>query len=137
MIVHYLASEHRTGAVVTDADIAGWAPPGEPVVPNVPTGQPNTFLGLDTFRTVPYARVLSGDIDPDALAQHLAQQYPGLPVEFHDAYVLETLKTASKLQPGMIVQVYTDADTARIKVIDQPDIYILWQEQPIPGRYRL
>jgi hypothetical protein len=134
--LHYLVAIHREGSAVTDADRAEWASPGEPVVPTFPTGAPNTFLGLHSFREVPYAQVVAGTFDPDEWADSLKAQFPGLPGELHEAYLMETIKVAILLEPGTVVQIYTDADSARIKAVDDDaHIYTLWNQQPIPERY--
>ena len=136
MILSYLQSVHRSGSSITDADLAGWAPPGEPVVPNFPTSQPNTFVSTTSFKTVPYAEVVEGEYDPDAHVLKLCAQFPGLPKELHEAYVLETVKCALNMKPGTVVQVYTGDNFARIAVVNGSDIHTLWTEQPIPQRYK-
>ena len=45
--MRYMVAHHRTGG-----DSKNWAPNGEAVVPNVPTGEENTFLGVPSFKTV-------------------------------------------------------------------------------------
>jgi hypothetical protein len=136
MKLHYFAAVRRTGSAITEDDIDGWAEPGEPVVPNIPTGTRNVFIGLQSFKVAPYAEVTVGTFNPDLWLVRMQSQFPGLPCEFHEAYLMETIKIALKLRQGTLVQLYTDADTARIKVVDSDDIYTLWSEQPIPARYR-
>ena len=126
--MRYLVAHHRAGSTGKD-----WSPNGEAVVPNVPTGAQNTFLGVPSFKTVPYARVADcPTLNIDKLAADLKHEYPGLPASLWDAYVMETAKLASRLPVGTICQIFIDEDSAAVMPVDRQEIYTLWAEQPLP-----
>ena len=130
----FLMSLHREGAEA----MGSWAKAGDPVVPNFPVGAENTFLGAFDFKPVPYARVaeLPKHISLDSIADSLKRQFPGLPPEFLDTYVLETAKLAFKLPIGSMCQIYVDTETAKVRVLDSDECYVMWEKQPIPERYK-
>ena len=128
----YLVADHRTGAKGTE----NWASIGSPVVPNFPTGEQNTFLGVLDFKPVPYARVIAVvNMSLDDIADALKRQFPGLPDGLLDEYVLATAKLAHKLPLNALCQIYTTEDTAKVKVVDAEEFYIMWTKQPVPAGY--
>jgi hypothetical protein len=128
----YFVADHREGAHGAEE----WAKAGSPVVPTFPTGAQNTFLGALDFKPVPYARVaLVTDLNLDEIAGLLKKQFPGLPSELIDTYVLETAKLALKLPHDTLCQIYIDDDTAKVKVVDTELFYTLWSKQPVPAGY--
>lgn len=127
--MRFLTAYHRPGAEGTEH----WARHGDPVVPNVPTGDSNTFLGVYDFKSVPYAKITSTAYSLDAIALSLKKQFPGLPTELWDAYVLETAKLSVGLLLDTVCQIFVDEDTAKVKVVDKEEFYTLWTKQPIPA----
>lgn len=114
-----------------------WAVNGEPVVPNLPTGYMNSFLGTSTFKPAIRAVVVNLDnIDIDEIAGSLKTQFPGLPPELFDTYVLETAKAAHAMRAGTVCQVYTSAESAQILDIQTNKAITLWTRQPLPGRIK-
>ena len=107
------------------------------MVPNFPTGVENTFLGTLSWLPVPYAHVDDVDgVTLDDIADRMKTQYPGLPGELHEAYVLATAKAAAALPIRALLQVYVDADSAKLAQVNHHELYTLWDQQPIPERYR-
>ena len=142
--MRFIVSEHRDGAQGTET----WAPPGEPVVPNFPTGDRNTFLGVKSFKPVPYGRVTDIDgLDPDTLVETLADRYKGLPKPLLSSYVVEMAVFAYNMPIGLVCQPYLDDDGERltIRVVSVPDgdkhsggvaeddVYAVWEKQPVEG----
>ena len=116
---------------------ADWADEGEPVVPQFPPCALNVFLGTRSFKPSLYARVSEcPGLDLDKLAAALKAQYPGLPPEMLNAYVLETAKAAYELDLGALCQIFTTPDAARLHVQDTGRLYTLWEKQPIPESYK-
>lgn len=110
------------------------APAGEPAVPWFPTAPANMFVGMTSWGFAPYAEVQNRqDVDLDLYLRRLSQQYPGLPEELHKRYILETAKTAANFKEGTRFQVFIDADSAKLKVIDHDVVVTLWTKQPIEG----
>lgn len=107
---------------------------GEPVVPWFPTTPQNTFVGIESFGFTPYAEVLDQqDVDLDLYLRRLCKQYPGLPEVLHRRYVIETAKAAASFAQGTKFQIFTDSDTAKLKVRDHDTIVTLWTKQPLEG----
>lgn len=135
--MRYFVAAYREGAKPED-----WAQPGEPVVPNFPTGARNTFLGTISFKPVPYAKVMD---DPaltlDAVTDigtRLKQRFKCLPHTLLDAYVLEMAKLAQQLPLGQLCTIMLDDDGEGVSVmlLSTNDIYRLWDSQPIPKELR-
>ena len=129
--MRFLTAHHRVGAVGTE----NWARSHDPVVPNTPIGDGNTFLGVWDFKPVPYAEVSDTGTSLDAMALNLKTQFPGLPPPLWDTYVLAIAKLALKLPLGTICQIFIDEDTTKVKVADKDEFYTLWTKQPIPAGY--
>ena len=129
--MRFLLAFHRPGAQPAN----WWAPDGEPVVPNFPTGQRNTFLSAVSFKAIPYARVSEVQLDPDELARNLSARYKCLPVAMLEAYVLEIAKLAHGLSLGAVCQCYIDDDGERVCIMlpELEAVHTLWDKQPIPG----
>lgn len=109
-----------------------WASPGEPVMPNFPTGYANSFLGTATFRPAMRAAVAEFDgLDPDEMAERLHRQFPGLPRKMLDAYVLETAKVAYAMPLGAECNVYTTWDSAKVMNLNTGELHVLWEQQPL------
>lgn len=132
--MRYLVATYREGAKPED-----WAQPGEPVVPNFPTGAPNTFLGTVSFKPVPYARIVN---DPaltlDAIAIRLYGRYKSLPPQLLDTYVLETAKVALLVPVGTLCTLMIDETGEVVTLVDleTQDRYELWNRQPVPQELR-
>jgi hypothetical protein len=73
------------------------------------------------------------DLDIDELAARLKKEYPGLPAELHDTYVLETAKVSHVIPAGHICQVYVTAASTRILDTTTGSTHTLWEEQPVPA----
>ena len=103
---------------------------GLPVVPWFPAPLRQSFLAIGPWQLVDFAVVADVDIDPDALAQSLFEQYPGLPKVLHDNYVLATALAAAQLPLGARVRPIIDYDEAQVQVVDKATLITLWHEQP-------
>ncbi len=114
-----------------------WADEGDPVVPQFPHVGTNQWLSASSFEPAPYARVEERDeINVDDYAAVLSAEYPGLPRELHEEYVLTTAKLAHMLPVGSTVRVYITQDTAKVLVIETEEWIELWKQQPLPPRLR-
>ena len=125
---------YRAGALEGD-----WAAEGECAVPNLPTGARNTFIGLDSFKPAPYAKVVALEgITLTELAAKLKARFKSLPSELLDAYVLQTAMMAHDLPLDTICQCYIDDDGDHVTLRDVKTgaIHTLWEQQPIPARYK-
>lgn len=110
-----------------------WADEGDPVVPQFPHVGTNHWLSAISFEPAPYARVEERtDIDVDSYAAALIAEYPGLPRELHEEYVLTTAKLANMLPVGSTVQVYITQDIAKVLVLEAEEWIELWKQQPLP-----
>lgn len=125
---YLLALSPATATVATAAA-------GEPVVPWFPAPPKNSFLGLTSWKLADYAAVRDTDLDPDAMAEALAAQYPGLPMQLHRNYVLATAYAAADMPLGTRVRPIITPDSAALQNMDTSDIVTLWQEQPLKGVY--
>lgn len=130
--MHFLFTVPAEKAAADDGIIM--APAGEPAVPWFPTAPLNVFVGITSWGLAPYAEVLNrNDVDLDLYVRRLCAQYPGLPEALHTRYVLETAKAAMSFQVGTRFQIFTDADSAKLKVIDHDVMAVLWTRQPLEG----
>lgn len=110
-----------------------WAQPGEPVVPNFPTAEPNTFIGLKSYKPAYYAVIKDIPLDLDELLSKLCQRFQGLPKVMLSAYITESAVTAAGLPAGLIIQLFTDGHSVAFADKDTHDVYKLWDEIPING----
>ena len=109
-----------------------WAESGEPVVPWFPATAANVFLSVKSFRQSPYAKVVDyRDLDVDDLANALQKQYPGLPLQLHENYVLAVAMAAHAYPIGTKFQIFITQDTAKLKVVGKEDFHTLWEKQPL------
>ena len=104
---------------------------GEPVVPWFPAPPQNAFLGLDSWQLASHAKVIDQDIDPDVLAERLRAQYPGLPRQLLENYVLGVARAAANLSVGATVRCLVTTDSATLQVGGTDQVITLWSEQPI------
>jgi len=104
---------------------------GEPVIPWFPAPVQNAFLGMDSWRLASHAKVLDQNIDPDILAERLRVQYPGLPKQLLDNYVLAICKAAANLPVGAICRCLVTPESAVLHVGGTDQAITLWSEQPI------
>ena len=120
-------------APAESSDETEWAAGGEPVVPQFPHAGSNHWLSVVSFKPAPAAVIEArDDIDLDAYATALAKEYPGLPVELHNEYVLRCGKLAHMLPIGSVMQVYIKPNSARVMVRDTEEWIELWKKQPLP-----
>lgn len=108
-----------------------WAPAGEAVIPDFPAPPKNRFLSLVSFKPAPYAVVLDVTFDPDVMAGILKKEYPGLPPDLHDNYILRMCQAAAELPIGTRVRVIVSEEQATLQVVDTDKTIVLWTEQPL------
>ena len=108
-----------------------WAPAGEPVVPWYPATGSNVFLSTTSFKRSLYGEVVDTKLDPDDLAKELSNQYPGLPKELHENYVLAIAKFAARQKTGKKFRVMITQKSARLMGLHDDSIHILWEKQPM------
>ena len=108
-----------------------WAPADEPVVPWFPATLNNVFLSIPSFKRSPYAIVADREINLNELAAKLVKEYPGLPENLHENYVLKTAEAAHHFPVGSRLFVVINPDSAFLrKVGDEETPYVLWKKQP-------
>ena len=118
-----------------DEDKDKWADAGDPVVPVFPAPPQDMFLSTVSFLRASAAEVVDrDDLDPDEIAASLKKEYPGLPSDLHDNYVVATARIAKALPIGTKVQVVVDPDSARIREAGSDTFHTLWHEQPLTPR---
>ena len=128
--MHYLFAVAGMKLLGVPADYVQ-ADGGEPVVPWFPAPAQNAFLGLDSWRLASHAKVLDQDVDPDVLAERLRVQYPGLPRQLLDNYVLAICKSAAQLPVGAVCRCLVTPESATLQVMGTDQAITLWSEQPI------
>lgn len=110
-----------------------WANEGDPVIPNFPTGFKNSFLSLNNFLPTYKAIVLDkNDFSLNTYFEKVCDQFPGLPKEMLETYLLETASVAHQIDVNELCRCYTDQDSAKILNINTGEVYTLWEKQPIP-----
>jgi hypothetical protein len=116
----------------TVAEKDQWADSGEPVIPWFPSSLENVFLSINSFKKSPYAKVTDcPDLDVDDLANALKKQYPGLPIQLHENYVLAIAMAAHAYPIGTKFQIFITQDTAKLKVVGKEEWHSLWEQQPL------
>jgi hypothetical protein len=108
-----------------------WAPDGEPVIPCYPGTHGNCFLSIKSFKPTALAKVAIIDDDPDKLVDKLVEEYPGLPRQIHENYILSLARVAQDSKIGSMHRIYVDADTATIQGVEDEKLKILWESQPL------
>jgi hypothetical protein len=110
-----------------------WAPAGEPVVPQFPHAGTDFWISTASFKNAPTAVVEErDDIDLDVYAKALAAEYPGLPLQLHEEYVLRCAKLAHMVPVGSTIQVYITQNQAKVLVRETEEWIELWNKQPLP-----
>lgn len=107
-----------------------WTTGENPVVPCFPPQGDSAFLCIGTWELARRAEVKEIDFDPDALAAALAAEYPGIPREMHDAYVMRTFEAAFTHDVGERFAVLVDQDTATLLYDAHPGTYKMWESKP-------
>lgn len=110
-----------------------WTTAREPVVPCFPSQHAGAFLALPSFKLAEKAEVADPgpDFDPDALADLLAKEYPGLPRTLHENYILKTWEAVRELAPGRVFRIKVNQRQALL-IDDRTNTTIaVWTEQPL------
>jgi len=113
---------------VTDDKWTTWR---EPVVPCFPSQHGGAFLTVPGFRLAEKAEVAETDADPDALADALAKEYPGLPRGLHENYVMAVFKAAFDAPVGSVYSIRVSQRQALLVAADGATVS-LWDQQPLP-----
>lgn len=113
-----------------------FAPKGLPVVPWYMPAPPNMFVAAGTLKLVPCAEVLEQDISLDALASTLFSDYPGIPMQVHENYVMATALACAGLAPGTLVRPIVTAHEASIQVLNETTTVQLWTTPPTKGKLK-
>lgn len=107
-----------------------WTTGRFPVVPCFPPQHDRAFLCIGDWRLAREAEVAEIDVDPDALADEMSRQYPGIPRTMHDAYVMHTFEAAMRRSIGDRVRVLVSQDKATLVNVDKPGVEDMWTRKP-------
>ncbi len=108
-----------------------WTTEREPVVPCFPSQHAGAFLAVPSFLLADRAVVAEVDADPDAMADALAREYPGLPRRLHENYVLKTFEAVFGMPEGTVLRVAVSQKQARLVDAKTGAVTPLWEEQPL------
>lgn len=111
-----------------------YAEAGIPVVPWYMVQPPNMFVAAGTIRLSPYAEVWDREIDLDAVAQRLFEDFPGIPLQVHENYVMATALAAAQLKAGTRVRPLITSSEASIQVFNETTVIQLWTTPPTKGK---
>jgi hypothetical protein len=105
---------------------------GSVVIPAFPIGDANYFISVLGDGIAPYATVsdLHDTVDPDEVAQSLIEQYPGLPSEYLEDILTDTLVAVSGLETARVFRVFVTPDSARLQDIDtETNLITIWEDR--------
>ncbi len=108
-----------------------WTTEREPVVPCFPSQHIAAFLTVPSFLLADRAVVAEVDADPDALADALAKEYPGLPRRLHENYVLKTFEAVFGMPEGTVLRAAVSQAQARLVDDRTGAVTMLWEKQPL------
>lgn len=108
-----------------------WTTERQPVVPCFPSQHASAFLTVPGFRLAEKAEVAETDADPDALADALAKEYPGLPRGLHENYVMAVFKAVFDAPVGSVYTIRVSQKQALLVAADGTTVS-LWDQQPLP-----
>lgn len=124
-------------SVPSEKPLGGWLTTREPVVPWYPAPAVDVFLGTETFGKCYQATVEEvADLNLMDISLRLQKQYPGLPTQLHDNYVMHVANFAQAFPTGTRVQAVISPQSAKLRVVDTQKFFTLWEKQP-SGRLEL
>lgn len=110
-----------------------WTTAREPVVPCFPSQHNGAFLTVPSFKLAEKAEVKDmPDFDPDAMCDKLAKEYPGLPRELHENYIMKTFEAVFDMPEGTELKVAVNQNQALlIPTAKGTPTVTLWDSQPM------
>jgi hypothetical protein len=104
---------------------------GEPVIPALPVGDCNRFIGVQTMKFAAFAKVADlPDFDPDAAALALLDEFPGLPLRLHEDSIVAVARAAYSLRTDLVYRVMVTEHSAKLwGVEDDTFSFILWKDR--------
>lgn len=107
-----------------------WTTRREPVVPCFPSQHGGAFLTVPEFLLAEKAEVSQTDADADEMAAALVKEYPGLPRQLHENYVLAVWKAVYDIPEGTVFRITVSQKQAMLINDKTNATLILWNEQP-------
>jgi len=105
---------------------------GEPVIPGFPLGDSNNFIGVHSSGVSTYASARElPDVDPDEILKELVENYTGLPFEYLEDTLTQTLVAAASLDTTKIYRIFiTPASAVLHNVEDDTEFVTIWKDRP-------
>ena len=96
------------------------------LVPWYPAPVQNMFVSTVTFEKHTHGVVVDADFDIDTACANLTKQYPGIPREMHERYVIKSCVAAAKFEVGTRVRPVITIDSAMVQDVDGTQHVTLW-----------
>jgi hypothetical protein len=96
------------------------------LIPQYPSHTGNKFLSTTTFKTYMSGEVTDSDADPDEALNNLLKQYPGIPREIHENYIIRACRAASKFNVGVHVRPVLTQTSAMVQDEEGTTHVTLW-----------
>lgn len=99
----------------------------ELLIPWFPAPVRNVFLSTHSFAIRPQGIISEApNIDLDAILEALHKQYPGIPREIHEKYILRSCYAAAQFPVGTEVRPVITADSAMVQDLEGSKHIDLW-----------
>lgn len=124
--MRFLVSTSRGGSLSREVD----CDPGLIVIPAFPIGDANHFISIQSSGISAYAAVDENNTDPDMLLKELVKQYPGMPEQYLEDILVDTLVIAADLDSNKIFRVFVDDHSATLQnVDDDSELIPIWKDR--------
>ena len=124
----YLFSE------LMETSIIEIVPEGEPVIPCFPC-HTSSFITIPSFKHCVLAKVKQVPQGAnnffDVLAKKIIKQYPGIPSDIIEQYIIGTARAASQFPEKTVLRIFVNNNSANVQDIQTEEIFYLWKKQPI------
>jgi hypothetical protein len=104
---------------------------GEPVIPAFPIGSSNHFISVGSSGISIYASMRELSVDPDEIVKNLIKDYPGIPREYLEDTLTQTMVVAASLNPENIYRIFiTETSAVLHNVKDENELIPIWEDRP-------
>ena len=104
-------------------------PPDEFMIPDIPMGDKTEFIGIPSFKTCPRARIREDSVDPDGLLKRLIAEYPGLPPDMLNKFIVDTLVAAAKVPGDHVYRVNVTRSSAVVQSVSVDGLVcVIWDD---------
>ena len=109
------------------------APEGESVIPEFPCRSAG-FIAIPSFKFCALAEVKKLSENEkgffELLVDKLTKQYPGIPRDILEQYVIGTARAASQFKEGTILRIFVNSEITSVQDTVTENVFNLWNKHP-------